>query len=252
MQLLLTVGDQGRIVAFTLFDGRGHLAQESIQRWRDGTLFFVQITVARRQRQAIFGTHGRFANDLDRHVQIAHQGADHRQLLEVFLTEDGQIRLDHVEQLADHCRHTFEMAWTAGATQAFGQLRNVDAGLAVHTVGVHLFDAGGEQQVAPGLEQFLLVGSEGSRVLVEVFAGAELQRVDEDTRNDEIDALCGLGHQGGVAAVQVAHGRYETDAFAFTACPRHGGAQFADGLDCIHALNPCSLPGKLTSLTAVT
>ncbi|MCY1178712.1 hypothetical protein D9M73_190770 [compost metagenome] len=144
------------------------------------------------------------------------------------------------------------MAGAAPAAEAFGDQGHVDAGLALHAVGVHLLDVRVEQQVATGGHQLLLVGHQGARVTGQVFAGAELQRVDEDTGDDKIDALCGLGHQGRVAAVQVAHGRYETDAFAFTACPRHGGAQFADGLDCIHALNPCSLPGKLTSLTAVT
>ncbi|MCY1420916.1 hypothetical protein D9M71_365530 [compost metagenome] len=181
-----------------------------------------------------------------------YQRANHRQLLEVLLTEHGQVWLDHIEQLADHRRHAFEMARAAGTAKPVGKLRDTDPGLPGHAVRVHLLDGRGEQQVAAGLEQFLLVGGEGSRVLVEVFAGAELQRVDEDAGDNEIDPLRGFGHQRGMAAVQVAHGRHEADAFAFTARPRHGGAQFADGLDCIHALNPCSLPGKLTSLTAVT
>ncbi|MOA54530.1 hypothetical protein D3C78_1781640 [compost metagenome] len=73
-------------------------------------------------------------------------------MLEVFLAEYRQIRLDHVEQLADDRSHTFEMTWAAGATKSFGQLWNADASLAVHAIGVHLFDGGGEQQVATGLE----------------------------------------------------------------------------------------------------
>ncbi|MNS81334.1 hypothetical protein D3C72_1150450 [compost metagenome] len=180
------------------------------------------------------------------------QGTNHRQLLVVFLTEDRQVRLDHVEQLADHGGHAFEMPGPAGAAQAFGKVGHADAGLHAHAVGVHLFDAGREQQIAASLEQALLVGDQGARVLVEVFVGAELQRVDEDAGDHEIGALRSLGHQGGMAAVQVAHGRHEADALAFTAGAGDCGAQFADGLDCIHALNPCSLPGKLTCLTAST
>ncbi|EJT84792.1 hypothetical protein PPS11_16961 [Pseudomonas putida S11] len=63
---------------------------------------------------------------------------------------------------------------------------------------------GREQQIAASLEQALLVGGQGARVLVEVFVGAELQRVDENAGDHEIGALCSLGHQGGMAAVQVA------------------------------------------------
>src|SRR5450830_1178882 len=246
------LGQQLGVVALALFDGLGDLLQAAIQRRRLGPLLFVEKAVARGQRQAVGGAYGRFADDLDRHVQVMHQLPDHRQLLEVLLTEYRQVRLDHVEQLADHRRHAFEMPGTAGAAQAFGELRDADAGLARHAAGVHFLDTGGEQQVATGLEQFFLVGGEGSRVLVEVFVGAELQRVDEDARHHEVRSLRGLGYQGRVAAVQVAHGRHETDALAFTAGTSHGGAQFENGLDCVHALNPCSIPGKVAALTSLT
>ena len=79
----------------------------------------------------------------------------------------------------------------------------------------------------------------------QVFAGAELQRVDEDAGDDEVGALCGFLHQRGVAGVEVAHGRYQADALAFAASA--GGAQLADGLDGDHAENPCSAAGKVTS-----
>ncbi|MNN36961.1 hypothetical protein D3C81_1508800 [compost metagenome] len=144
------------------------------------------------------------------------------------------------------------MPRAAGAAQAFGQRRYADTGLHAHAVGVHLFDRGREQQIAACLEQALLVGSERARVGVKVFVGAELQRVDEDTGDHEVGTLGGLGHQRGMAVVQVAHGRHERNAFAFATSTGHGGTQLSDGLDCVHALNPCSLAGKLASLTAVT
>ena len=106
--------------------------------------------------------------------------------------------------------------------------------------------------MATGLEQFLLVGGEGARVLVEVFAGAELQRVDENARDHEIHPLGGFGNQRDMAAVQVAHGRHKADALAFTAGAGHGGPQFAYGFYGVHAENPCSMPGKVAALTSVT
>ena len=106
--------------------------------------------------------------------------------------------------------------------------------------------------MAAGRDQFFLVGHEGARVLGQVFVGAELQRVDEDAGNHEVGTLAGFLHQGNVALVQVTHGRHEGNAFAFAARARHGGAQFEYGLDGVHAENPCSSAGKLTSLTAWT
>lgn len=106
--------------------------------------------------------------------------------------------------------------------------------------------------MAAGLEQFFLVGGEGARVFVQVFAGAELQRVDENARHHEVGSLRRLGDQRYVAAVQVAHGRHEGNAFAFAAGAGHGGPQFTYGLDGVHAENPCSAPGKLAALTSAT
>ncbi|MNM84060.1 hypothetical protein D3C81_961350 [compost metagenome] len=144
------------------------------------------------------------------------------------------------------------MPRTAGAAQTFGQLRDTDAGLAGHAVGIHFFNGGGKQQMATGLEQFFLVGGEGARVLVEVFASTELQRVDENARHHEVRPLGGFGHQRHVAAVQVAHGWHKGDAFAFATGSGHGGPQFAYGFYGVHAENPCSIPGKVAALTSVT
>ncbi len=124
--------------------------------------------------------------------------------------------------------------------------------MAGHAVRVHLFNRRREQQVATGFEELFLIGGEGARVFVEVFAGAELQRVDENTRDDEIDSLRSLGDQCDVAAVQVAHGRHEADALAFTARASDGGTQFAYGFDGVHAENPCSMPGNVVALTSLT
>ncbi|MND93963.1 hypothetical protein D3C80_861660 [compost metagenome] len=142
------------------------------------------------------------------------------------------------------------MAGAAATAQALGDARDADQGLSGHAVGVHFLDGGREQQLAAGFEEFFLVGGEGARVAVEVFAGAELQRVDEDAGNHEVAALGGLGHQGGMPGMQVAHGRHQADTFAFAARTGDGGAQFANGLDGDHAEKPCSGAGNWAFLTA--
>src|SRR6202007_2277513 len=115
-----------------------------------------------------------------------------------------------------------------------------------------LLDGWREQQMTTGLEQFLLVGGEGARVLVEVFASTELQRIDENAADQKVRPLGGFGHQCNVAAVQVAHGRHKGNALAFATGAGHGGPQFAYGFYGVHAENPCSIPGKVAALTSVT
>jgi len=68
------------------------------------------------------------------------------------------------------------------------------------------------------------IGLEGARVLVEVLAGAELQAIDENAGDHGPAVLAGLGHEGNVALVQVAHGGHEHHlGFA-----GKGGAQVVD------------------------
>ena len=60
----------------------------------------------------------------------------------------------------------------------------------------------------------LEVGAEVARVLVEVFVGAELQRVDEDRDDHGVGELPCAVDEGEVALVQRAHGRNECDGAA--------------------------------------
>ena len=102
------------------------------------------------------------------------------------------------------------------------------------------------------MQELFLIGSEGARVGIEVFVGAKLQWVDENARYHKIGLLRGGGHQCGVTAVQVAHRWHQRDLFAFAAGTGDDGAQFANGFNCVHAENPCSVAGKLTALTSLT
>ena len=144
------------------------------------------------------------------------------------------------------------MPRTAGAAEAFGNTGNADAGLVTHAVWVDFRNVGVKQQVAAGCQQFFLVGGEGTRILVQIFTGAELQWIDEDAGDHEVGALGGDLHQRNVTRVQIAHGRHETDLLAFGPCLGDGCAQLAQGFHRVHAEKPCSAAGKLPSLTACT
>ena len=68
----------------------------------------------------------------------------------------------------------------------------------------------------------------------EVFAGAELHRVDEDAYHDVIGALQGLFYQGNVTGVQIAHGGHQTNALAFLAGTTNRSAHLRDGMQGVH------------------
>ncbi|MNP35517.1 hypothetical protein D3C76_1288530 [compost metagenome] len=106
--------------------------------------------------------------------------------------------------------------------------------------------------MAASFQEFLLIGGQRARVLVQVFGGAELQWVHENAGHHEVDPLGSLGHQCHMAAVEVAHGRDEADTLAFAASAGDRSTQFTNGFDSVHALNPCSIPGKVTALTSFT
>jgi len=139
-----------------------------------------------------------------------------------------------------------------GAAQTFGNQRHADACLLLHAVRVDFLDIRGEQQVTTCADQLFLIGDQGAWVFVEVFVGAELQRVDEDAGDHEISALGGFFHESDVPGVQVAHGGYQGDTLALAAGTADGGAQFAQALDGDHAENPCSAAGNSAALTART
>ena len=83
-------------------------------------------------------------------------------------------------------------------------------------------------------QQLLLVFSQGARVAVQIFAGAELHRVDEDAYHDVIGALQGLFYQGNVTGVQIAHGGHQTNALAFLAGTTNRSAHLRDGMQGVH------------------
>ena len=98
------------------------------------------------------------------------------------------------------------MAGPDGALEHRAQRARVD-GHADRAGRVDLVDRRVEDDVGALLGQRGEVGVPGARVAVEVLAGAELGRVDEDRDDDGGRALAGGADQRPVALVQRAHGR---------------------------------------------
>ena len=78
------------------------------------------------------------------------------------------------------------------------------------------------------------VAGEVAGIAVEIFARAELQRVDEDRDDDEIAGVAGRAHERPVTLVQEAHRRHEPDPSALRPRAIARGAQVGDRLDVQH------------------
>ncbi len=103
------------------------------------------------------------------------------------------------------------MVGTGSPLERLGDPSHAHGGLH-RSAWVHLGHGRDEEQVdALGLGQGRIT-SEVPRVGVEILAGTELERVDEDRRHDHVVAGASCRHQRGVAGVEIAHGRHEADA----------------------------------------
>ena len=180
------------------------------EREGDGALLVREINVAGGAGEAVLFADGRDADDAGRDVEVAGHAADDSQLLEVFFAKVGALWADHAEELCDDRCDAGEVA-RAEATAEFGG-EVVDGDRGGMAVGVDLCHGGHEEEVDAMGRALGCVALGVAGVDLKVFVGSELGRVDEDGGDDEVVLVAGVIEQGGVAAVEVAHGRYESDA----------------------------------------
>jgi len=79
---------------------------------------------------------------------------------------------------------------------------------------IHRGGFGNEHAVDAAALGQLLVAAQIARVLVEVFFGSELERIDEDAQDDAVGELLGAVHEAEMSLVQEAHRRDEPDLAA--------------------------------------
>jgi hypothetical protein len=213
-------------------------------------LRLVEILIARAHRETVGLAHGRRADDRDAQAQVRDHATDDRQLLEILLAEDRDVRIDDVEQLRDDGRDAFEMSGTKLAAQDVGNFRHFDARRAIRAVRIDLRDLRHEHEIAPrGLEHRRVL-SRRARIVREILVGPELHRVHEDARDETLAVpLRGLDETD-VPGMQVAHRRHEHDPFARGPPARDVFAHGGDRSGGQHrrrpahqAWNSCSGPG---------
>src|SRR5690606_2586264 len=130
--------------------------------------------------------------------------------------------------------------------------RDADQCVALHAVGVHLVDAGGEHQMRTGIQQPALVLGQGPRVAVQVLVRSELQGIDEDAHDHVVGTLPRHLHQGQVSIMQIAHGRHQADTLVFLTGAAQCSTQLGNRMYRIHGQNSCSAAGNSPALTAAT
>ena len=180
----------------------------------------VEVGVARAHRQPVGLAHRRQHLDPHREVEVAGHPPDNGRLLGVLLAEVGDVGADAVEELGDDGGDAAEVLGAAARGVAVEHLGQAAADLdrGGEAVGVDLLDRRRVDEVGPGLGGQAQVALLVARVALEVLAGAELGRVDEEAHHDHVALGAGGAQQREVALVQVAHRRHQADRAA-----RRGG-----------------------------
>src|ERR1700674_2289310 len=82
-------------------------------------LLRAEVGITRAHRQAISFAHDRANDDLDRQIQVSYHAVDDGGLSCIFLSEEGHVRFDDVEELGDNRGHATEVSRTRLAEQLF-------------------------------------------------------------------------------------------------------------------------------------
>src|SRR6185369_774723 len=144
------------------------------QRQRLAALSRIEVGVAAAERQAVYLANGRGDNQLEGPVQVARHLSNQDRLLDVFLPEDRDVRLNYVEQLRHNREHAGEMSRPHLSFPALGRAAGHHPGLRAGRV--HRLHRRHKQRVHSAPFGQRAVTIEGARVAAEVFLRTELQR----------------------------------------------------------------------------
>ncbi len=143
-------------------------------------------------------------------VQIFDETAYDADLLCVFLAKESFIGAGQVDQFRYDRRYAAEVDGSRGAAEFVCEIA-FDSHIGAVAFGIHL----GRFRMEDGIDadgfHFLFVFGKAAGIFLIVFVRAELGRVDEDGSDDDIAFGASRAHQGQMAFMQGAHGRYEAD-----------------------------------------
>src|SRR5262245_524388 len=108
-------------------------------------LGFAQTRIPRTHGDPISLANSRHRNDFEVEIQILDHALNDHTLLEVFLTKEGKMGLDDIEELGNHRRHATEMPRTKCPAEWLADFVNFDRSLKV--LRIHLRRSGIEQYI---------------------------------------------------------------------------------------------------------
>src|SRR5205814_5018655 len=140
------------------------------------------VLVPRTARQPVRLAHGGDTDDLDRKIQVAHHPADNGELLKIFFTEDGGIRLQDMKQFRDHRTNATEMP---GPRLAFERVRE---GALLHRDrkidSIHFLRRWPKQNIYSGVPAKLVVIGFRPRIFFVIASRRKLKLVHKNTDGD--------------------------------------------------------------------
>ncbi len=192
-----------------------------------------QIGVARREGETVGIALGRHPDDLDGESLVPNHLPDDGELLEILLSEQGDVGADLVEQPRHHRRHAVEMARAGGAVETLAEASGADRDLGA--ARIHGLDVRRPDEGAAFLLQQLGVGRLPPGVGGKVLMRRELGRIDEDRGDDVARPAPPFRDQRHVAGMERAHGRDEGDN---TPVRPQGGYRVPQRFDVTDNLHP--------------
>ena len=144
------------------------------------------------------------------------------------------------QELGDDRGDAVEMIGPRGAAQILGQVADADMG--AEALRIHLGRVGREDEIGAGLGELGEIALFVARVVTEVLARAELDRVHEDGHDHVVGFALGEGDEGEMAFMQRAHGGHESDRLARLSPSGDVAAQVADRPHCGEGARHVSFP----------
>ena len=133
-------------------------------------------------------------------------------MLEIFLTEQRDVRLNGQYQLGDDGRHAVEMARPGRAFPPVGD--SGDSNFGGEAVRIDVCHRRQPQQVAAAFLQHRRILRFLPGIAAKILMGGELRRVDEDRCRHPLGVLLPFGHQRQMPGVERAHGRNQRQPLA--------------------------------------
>ena len=180
-----------------------------------------------------------YQNVCVQYVQVFHHSFDDRRLLEILLTEHGDVGLHKVEQLGDDrcdaakvCRA--RVSFHSASECFFHHIGRISAdGFA----GIHLGIVGEENDIDTVVPAQFFVIIQITGISGKVLVWSELSWVYVDADNDDpvwTDHPASPPNETEMAVVEITHGRYETNLLSGPAPVQSGSLHRGNGLNRSH------------------